>query len=84
MIDHELFHRIADEDCAIVRTKLAESSLAERTSFRNIGVGERDLSSLHALTGSDRVPVLLTPTGVLSGATQILRYLEGYSQNGIS
>lgn len=56
----DLYHRIADKDCAQTRLLLSKTAAAAKGQirFRNVDTGAEALSDLKVKTGSDRVPML--------------------------
>lgn len=62
----DLYHVIADEDCAAVRRYLVENQLTDKVSFRNIAY-ESHAKALLESTSAQKVPCLLV-TGVDSGS----------------
>lgn len=77
MSQAELFHLIADRDCAEVRKLLVDQSLTAHISFRNVHY-ESNAEALIKITGTLDVPVLhLLDSGqVLAGKSSILEYLK--------
>ncbi len=77
----ELFHKIADEDCAKVRRKVVELGLKSQIDFRNIDASADAKADLEMLTGGSQVPALRTDGSVLAGAVitganEIIRFLD--------
>lgn len=72
----ELFHLIADADCAEVRRRVVELGLQEQVEFRNIALSEEAAGDLTRLAGSQQVPLLSMQGALVSGKTAILEYLE--------
>lgn len=72
----ELFHVIADGECAKVRRKIVELGAKDQIDFRNIDASADAKLRLQALCGSLEVPTLWTGDRVIKGANEILTYLE--------
>jgi glutathione S-transferase len=72
----ELFHTIADPDCAAVRRGIVEMGLKGRIDFRNIDISADARAQLEARLGKVEVPALWTGERVIAGATAILGYLK--------
>ncbi len=78
---YALFHRIADEDCVLVRSRLRDTFLRDLVRFRNVDTGPEALADLTRLTNDTKVPVLKVNEGlVLIGKIQILSWIEDQLQ----
>ncbi|MEK7357075.1 MAG: hypothetical protein AAB250_11545 [Bdellovibrionota bacterium] len=59
MSRYELFHKIADAECASVRRKISELGLKAAFDFRNVDTGETAAPDLVMRGGNpDQVPVV--------------------------
>lgn len=67
----QLFHRIADAECAAVRKLVVELDLKSEIDFRNVDTGETAMKDLLAYGGSGRVPALWTGEEVIEGRAAI-------------
>ncbi|MGE0764304.1 MAG: metallopeptidase family protein [Bdellovibrionales bacterium] len=72
----ELYHVIADSDCADVRRLVVELGLQEHINFRNVGVSDEAKADLIKLVGEKTVPALVYDGAVLTGKAAIVEYLE--------
>lgn len=74
---HELFHKIADANCAFIRRKIAELGLKPLFDFRNVDTGETAAADLVSRGGrTDDVPVVWNGTRLIKGRDAIETYLS--------
>lgn len=72
----ELYHIIADIDCARVRRKIMELDLKSEIDFRNIDASSSARVDLEQGLGRIEVPALKTATRWVVGAKAIIDHLE--------
>ncbi len=77
MTKFELFHLIADRDCAEVRKYLVDHQMTEPFSFRNVHY-ECHAKALIDLSGATEVPAvyLLEEKKLIKGKNEILLWLR--------
>lgn len=73
-----LYHRIADPNCAAVRSAIMASHYRDSARFRNVDTGpEAHADLLQLLDGKDQVPCLVVGDKIMTETAQILAWLKG-------
>ncbi|MES2965267.1 MAG: hypothetical protein V4760_15380 [Bdellovibrionota bacterium] len=72
----ELFHKIANVDCAAIRRRISEMGLKSLFDFRNVDTGDTASGDLASRGGSlEAVPIVWDGTKLITGRNDIEIFL---------